>query len=119
MDNRAEVLSFPQTSKTGKLPKRPKNKDIRVREYLTEQEVKMLMNSAKKTGRHGHRDANEAPREEARYRQAQHRKAEYREARRCQAAQKTTPVQNHLPAVHNQPPIQSDEIPGIFKIPGI
>jgi type 1 fimbriae regulatory protein FimB/type 1 fimbriae regulatory protein FimE len=57
MDNRAEVLSFPQTSKTGKLPKRPKNKDIRVREYLTEQEVEMLMNSAKKTGRHGHRDA--------------------------------------------------------------
>ena len=57
MDNRAEILSFPQTSKTGKLPKRPENKDIRVREYLTEQEVNMLMNSAKKTGRHGHRDA--------------------------------------------------------------
>ena len=57
MDNRAEVLSFPQTSKTGKLPKRSKNKDVRKREYLTEQEVEMLMDSAKKTGRHGHRDA--------------------------------------------------------------
>ena len=57
MDNRAEVLSFPQTSKTGKLPKRSKNKDVRKREYLTEQEVEMLMDSARKTGRHGHRDA--------------------------------------------------------------
>ena len=56
MDNRAEVLSFPQTSKTGKLPKRSKNKDVRKREYLTEQEVEMLMDSAKKTGRHGHSD---------------------------------------------------------------
>ncbi len=57
MDNRAEVLSFPQTSKTGKLPKRPKNKDVRTREYLTEQEVELLMDVARKTGRHGHRDA--------------------------------------------------------------
>ena len=57
MDNRAEVLSFPQTSKTGKLPKRSKNKDVRKREYLTEQEVEMLMDAARKTGRHGHRDA--------------------------------------------------------------
>ncbi len=57
MDNRAEVLSFPQTSKTGKLPKRLKNKDVRTREYLTEQEVEMLMASARKTGRHRHRDA--------------------------------------------------------------
>ena len=57
MDNRAEVLSFPQTSKTGKIPKRQKNKDVRTREYLTEQEVEMLMASAKITGRHRHRDA--------------------------------------------------------------
>ena len=57
MDARAEVLSFPQTSKTGKLPKRPKNKDVRTREYLTEQEVDLLIGAAKKTGRHGHRDA--------------------------------------------------------------
>ena len=57
MDNRAEILPFPQTPKTGKLPKRSKNKDVRAREYLTEQEVKMLMDAARKTGRHGHRDA--------------------------------------------------------------
>ena len=57
MDNRAGILSFPQTSKTGKLPKRQKNKDVRTREYLTEQEVEMLMDSAKTTGRHRHRDA--------------------------------------------------------------
>jgi type 1 fimbriae regulatory protein FimE len=41
----------------GKLPKRLKNKDVRSREYLTEQEVEQLMNAARKTGRHGHRDA--------------------------------------------------------------
>lgn len=57
MDNRAGILSFPQTSKTGKLPKRPKNKDVRTREYLTEQEVELLIDAAKKIGRHGHRDA--------------------------------------------------------------
>ncbi len=57
MDDRAEVLPFPQTSKTGKLPIRPNNKDVRTREYLTEQEVDMLMDAARKTGRHGHRDA--------------------------------------------------------------
>ena len=57
MDARAEILSFSQPSKTGKLPTRPKNKDVRSREYLTEQEVELLMNAARKTGRHGHRDA--------------------------------------------------------------
>jgi len=57
MDARAEILSFPQTSKTGKLPKRPKNKDVRTREYLTEQEVDLLIDVVRKTGRHGHRDA--------------------------------------------------------------
>ena len=57
MDARAEILSFPQTSKKGKLPKRHKNKDVRTREYLTEQEVDLLIGAAKKTGRHGHRDA--------------------------------------------------------------
>ncbi|MBT7951825.1 MAG: tyrosine-type recombinase/integrase [Gammaproteobacteria bacterium] len=41
----------------GKLPKRLKNKDVRSREYLTEQEVELLMSAARKTGRHGHRDA--------------------------------------------------------------
>ena len=57
MGDNARVLSFPQTPKMGKLPKRTKNKDLRTREYLTEQEVELLMNAARKTGRHGHRDA--------------------------------------------------------------
>ena len=57
MDVKAKILTFPQPSKTGKLPKRAKNKDLRSREYLTEQEVELLINAARKTGRHGHRDA--------------------------------------------------------------
>ena len=57
MGAKAEVVAFPQTSKMGKLPKRHKNKDVRTREYLTEQEVDLLIGAAKKTGRHGHRDA--------------------------------------------------------------
>lgn len=57
MGDNAKVLSFPQASKMGKLPRRAKNKDLRSREYLTEPEVESLMNTARKTGRHGHRDA--------------------------------------------------------------
>ncbi len=57
MGTKADVITFPQASKTGKLPTRPKNKDVRTREYLTEQEVELLMYAARKTGRHGHRDA--------------------------------------------------------------
>ncbi len=57
MGDEAKVLSFPQASKVGKLPRRAKNKDVRSREYLTEQEVELLVNAARKTGRHGHRDA--------------------------------------------------------------
>ncbi len=57
MSTTADVLAFPQPSKTGKLPRRPKNKDVRTREYLTGQEVEVLIDAAKKTGRHGHRDA--------------------------------------------------------------
>ena len=57
MGVKADVITFPQTPKMGKLPKRQKNKDVRSREYLTEQEVELLMNAVRKTGRHGHRDA--------------------------------------------------------------
>jgi len=57
MGVKAEIITFPQPSKMGKLPKRQKNNDLRSREYLTEQEVELLMNAARKTGRHGHRDA--------------------------------------------------------------
>jgi type 1 fimbriae regulatory protein FimE len=47
-----------QTSFSGKSPPRkPKNVDVRPREYLTEDEVQRLMEAARRTGRHGHRDA--------------------------------------------------------------
>jgi hypothetical protein len=38
-------------------PLKPKNKDRRVREYLTEAEVDSIMKAARKIGRHGNRDA--------------------------------------------------------------
>ena len=37
-------------------PTKPKNSDVRPREYLTEHEVESLIKLARK-GRHGHRDA--------------------------------------------------------------
>ena len=57
MSTTANVITFPQASKTGKLPKRPRNKDVRSREYLTAGEVDALVKAAGNTGRHGHRDA--------------------------------------------------------------
>jgi len=39
------------------LPRKPKNADVRPREYLTEKEVERLMRAARSLGRHGHRDA--------------------------------------------------------------
>ncbi len=36
---------------------RKKNKDIRPREHLSPSEIDLLIASAKKIGRHGHRDA--------------------------------------------------------------
>jgi ATP-binding cassette subfamily F protein 3 len=41
----------------GKLPKKPRNQDVRSREYLTEKEVNKLIAAARGVGRHGHRDA--------------------------------------------------------------
>ena len=38
-------------------PRRPKNKAVRSREHLTQDEVEGLMKSARKLGRHGHRDS--------------------------------------------------------------
>lgn len=57
MGAKADVVAFPQSSKTGKLSKRRKNTEVRAREYLTEQEVEALVKAARKAGRHGHRDA--------------------------------------------------------------
>ena len=51
------VIPLSQTSFSGKLPKKPRNQDVRSREYLTEKEVNQLMTAAKGMGRHGHRDA--------------------------------------------------------------
>ena len=38
-------------------PIKPKNKEQRVREFLTEKEVNELINASRKVGRHGHRDS--------------------------------------------------------------
>src|SRR5262245_8773537 len=50
-----------QTSFSGKSqvlpPHKPKNADVRPREYLTEEEVESLIDAAASLGRHGHRDA--------------------------------------------------------------
>ena len=54
----SNIIELRQTPKTGKLPpKRVPNKDLRSREYLTGDEVDKLIAAARKTGRHGHRDA--------------------------------------------------------------
>ena len=38
-------------------PRRPRNAEVRSREYLTPDEVETLITAAKRVGRHGHRDA--------------------------------------------------------------
>ena len=58
----AQVVPFPSTAATtpklqeGNPPRRPKA-SVRVREYLTPDEVEQLMAAARRVGRHGHRDA--------------------------------------------------------------
>lgn len=39
-----------------KVPRRPKNAEVRSREHLTPSEVTLLLKAAEKAGRHGHRD---------------------------------------------------------------
>jgi type 1 fimbriae regulatory protein FimE len=52
------ITVFPQPSKmAGFPPRRVKNADRRPREYLLSDEVEVLMEAARKSGRHGHRDA--------------------------------------------------------------
>jgi type 1 fimbriae regulatory protein FimB/type 1 fimbriae regulatory protein FimE len=57
MGDSGKVIPLRQPSFSGKLPRKPKNRDVRSREYLTDKEVDHLMKAAKNTGRHGHRDA--------------------------------------------------------------
>ena len=49
-------LVTPTTKKRTVTPRRPKNDDVRSREYLTDQEVERLQENAK-ANRWGHRDA--------------------------------------------------------------
>lgn len=58
MRSKAKVIELPQRPFYGKSPlRKPKNKDVRTREYLTPEEVEDLMAAAKSAGRHGHRDS--------------------------------------------------------------
>jgi len=57
MRNSDKVVVLRQPSFSGKLPRKPKNRDVRSREYLTEKEVENLIRAARTTGRHRHRDA--------------------------------------------------------------
>jgi type 1 fimbriae regulatory protein FimB/type 1 fimbriae regulatory protein FimE len=54
---RAGQRARPTTENRKVLPKRPKNRDVRPREYLTPAEVERLIAKAASTGRHGVRDA--------------------------------------------------------------
>ncbi len=59
----AKVLAFRPTEEkaptivNAKVPRRPPNSALRTREHLTDTEIDSLMSAARKTGRHGHRDA--------------------------------------------------------------
>jgi type 1 fimbriae regulatory protein FimE len=50
------VVPLRQRSFSGKLPRKPRNKDVRSREHLTPDEVAHLIDAAGKIGRHRHRD---------------------------------------------------------------
>jgi type 1 fimbriae regulatory protein FimE len=52
----AAIIELPQTSFSGKMPRKPKNKDVRTREFLTPSEIDDLMLAAGRVGRHPHRD---------------------------------------------------------------
>ncbi len=59
----AKILPFSEIPSTAPalvnatVPRRPPNSELRTREHLTESEIESLMAAARKTGRHGHRDA--------------------------------------------------------------
>ena len=52
----AQVIELSQPSFSGKLPRKPRNKDVRSREYLTPNEVAKLNTGAGTVGRHRLRD---------------------------------------------------------------
>lgn len=56
IDNVIELPRPPFSGKSNAMPRKPRNKDVRTREYLTDDEVESLMKAAGRTGRHGHRD---------------------------------------------------------------
>ena len=56
MRSEARVVELVQPSFSRKMPTKPKNKDVRSREYLTSDEVERLMAAAGRVGRHGFRD---------------------------------------------------------------
>ena len=56
MRSAGNIVELPQVPFSGKMPRKPRNKDVRSREYLTADEVDRLMSAASKVGRHGHRD---------------------------------------------------------------
>ena len=57
MPHTANIIPLHQTLFSGKMPTKPRNKDVRSREYPTQDEVAKLINITKKTGRHKCRDA--------------------------------------------------------------
>ena len=56
MPSSADIIPLSQTPFSAMLPKKPRNADVRPREYLTENEIDRLIQAARKQGRHGHRD---------------------------------------------------------------
>lgn len=56
MRSAAQLIELPQASFSGKMPRKPLNKDVRSREYLTPDEVEKLMAAAGRVGRHAVRD---------------------------------------------------------------
>ena len=56
IDNVIELRQPPFSGKSNTMPRKPRNKDVRTREYLTDDEVEALMKAAANFGRHGHRD---------------------------------------------------------------
>jgi type 1 fimbriae regulatory protein FimB/type 1 fimbriae regulatory protein FimE len=57
MENSSAAANPPTAVNRTVTPRRPPNAQLRPREYLTEREVEQLIHSARKHGRHSHRNA--------------------------------------------------------------